>query len=103
LAEVKINLMTPDERVRLERVDGFIFNIQRDSVHDGPGLRTNVFLKGCPLRCDWCANPESQNFNPELALSETKCMNCGQFDTPCPIIWSNRDGSQQIKNLAERR
>ncbi|HXZ37755.1 MAG TPA: 4Fe-4S cluster-binding domain-containing protein, partial [Thermodesulfobacteriota bacterium] len=40
---------------------GIIFNIQRFSIHDGPGIRTSVFFKGCPLRCDWCSNPESQD------------------------------------------
>lgn len=43
---------------------GIIFNIQHFSIHDGPGIRTTVFLKGCPLRCPWCANPESQKFKP---------------------------------------
>ena len=46
------------EQRELEQVEGIVFDIQRYSVHDGPGLRTNVFLKGCPLRCAWCANPE---------------------------------------------
>lgn len=68
-------------------VEGIIFDIQRYSVHDGPGLRTNVFLKGCPLRCQWCANPESQARQPELALSVHDCMACGQFETTCPHRW----------------
>jgi pyruvate-formate lyase-activating enzyme len=46
-----------------------VFNIQRCSVHDGPGIRTTVFLKGCPLRCDWCHNPESLDGEPEVAIS----------------------------------
>ena len=60
--------LTPLDRTQLEAVEGIVFDIQRYSVHDGPGLRTNVFLKGCPLRCGWCANPESQQMQPELAL-----------------------------------
>ena len=44
---------------------GTILNIQRHCVHDGPGLRTTVFFKGCPLRCEWCCNPESQSFEQE--------------------------------------
>ncbi len=83
--------LTETEKARLEQVEGIIFDIQRYSVHDGPGLRTSVFLKGCPLRCGWCANPESQQPQPELALSESNCMTCGQFETPCPICWANRD------------
>ncbi|MDR1537995.1 MAG: glycyl-radical enzyme activating protein [Clostridiales bacterium] len=54
-----------------------IFSIQRYCLHDGPGIRTTVFLKGCPLRCAWCSNPESQNFWPELAWSEAGCIKCG--------------------------
>ncbi|MFZ7101286.1 MAG: (2S)-3-sulfopropanediol dehydratase activating enzyme [Peptococcaceae bacterium] len=53
---------------------GNIFNIQQFSVHDGPGIRTLVFLKGCPLRCSWCSNPESQNPQPELAYNSNKCL-----------------------------
>lgn len=57
---------------------GYIFNIQRYSVHDGPGIRTIVFLKGCPLSCQWCANPESQALQPELAYNENKCIGTEQ-------------------------
>ena len=53
---------------------GYVFNIQRYSLHDGPGIRTLVFLKGCPLRCPWCSNPESQRLEPELAYNESKCI-----------------------------
>lgn len=48
---------------------GIVFNIQHFSIHDGPGIRTTVFLKGCPLRCPWCANPESQKKAPEEMLT----------------------------------
>ena len=75
------------ERARLEQVEGIVFDIQRYSLHDGPGLRTNVFLKGCPLRCQWCANPESQSMQPELALFSHNCITCGQFEPACPICW----------------
>lgn len=87
----------------LEQVEGVVFDIQRYSVHDGPGLRTNVFLKGCPLRCAWCANPESQNLQPELMLAAHNCMTCGQFATPCPVCWE-RAGSANIRivELGER-
>ena len=53
---------------------GIVFNIQKYSVHDGPGIRTVVFLKGCPLRCLWCSNPESQKPGPELAYNPNKCL-----------------------------
>jgi len=53
-----------------------IFNIQRYSLHDGGGIRTVVFFKGCPLRCPWCSNPESQSFTPETMRKETLCTKC---------------------------
>jgi pyruvate formate lyase activating enzyme len=53
---------------------GLVFNIQKYSVHDGPGIRTIVFLKGCPLSCRWCSNPESQRLEPELAFNPGRCL-----------------------------
>lgn len=53
---------------------GIIFNIQKYAIHDGPGIRTTVFLKGCPLRCQWCHNPEGQSPEPELALWPSRCL-----------------------------
>jgi pyruvate formate lyase activating enzyme len=73
----------------LEQVEGVVFDIQRYSLHDGPGLRTNVFLKGCPLHCGWCANPESHDIQPELALFAHKCIVCGQFSEECPAKWQH--------------
>jgi pyruvate formate lyase activating enzyme len=55
-------------------VKGSIFSIQKYSVHDGPGIRTIIFLKGCSLRCDWCSNPESQSSRPQLAYNPEKCL-----------------------------
>ncbi len=63
---------------------GVIFNIQRFSLHDGPGLRTTVFLKGCPLRCLWCHNPESQSPSPEVMYWKTRCIGCGACAVSCP-------------------
>ena len=57
-----------------EKKQGLIFSIQKYSVHDGPGIRTVVFLKGCPLHCLWCSNPESQNPKPQLAYNKNKCL-----------------------------
>ncbi len=62
---------------------GIVFDIQRFSLQDGPGLRTLVFLKGCPLRCMWCSNPESQNCEPELLYDETRCTRCGSCVLAC--------------------
>ncbi|MGL4992385.1 MAG: glycyl-radical enzyme activating protein [Sarcina sp.] len=63
---------------------GRIFDIQRFSVHDGDGIRTVVFLKGCSLRCKWCCNPESQNYNKELFFIKNTCINCGECIKVCP-------------------
>ncbi len=62
---------------------GIIFNIQRYSIHDGPGIRTTVFLKGCPLKCFWCQNPESQRNQPEILLLRSNCTLCGKCLTVC--------------------
>ncbi|MEZ0536468.1 glycyl-radical enzyme activating protein [Caldicellulosiruptoraceae bacterium PP1] len=64
--------------------EGIVFDIQRCSVFDGPGIRTTVFLKGCPLRCKWCHNPESQNFLPEIMFFEEKCTLCNKCVDVCP-------------------
>lgn len=67
----------PDNRALL-------FDIQRYSLHDGPGIRTLVFLKGCPLRCLWCCNPESQQPAPEVAFHADLCTGCGRCAAACP-------------------
>ncbi len=71
---------------------GTVFDIRRYSIHDGPGIRTVVFLKGCPLRCWWCHNPESQSFEPEMIVRANRCIHCGACIEACPedaISWAD--------------
>lgn len=63
---------------------GILFDIQRFCVDDGPGIRTTVFFKGCPLGCIWCHNPESKSFQPELLYDGLKCAHCGACGKVCP-------------------
>ena len=63
---------------------GLVFDIQRCSLHDGPGIRTTVFLKGCPLRCKWCHNPEGLDPLPEISLTPTLCVGCARCVQVCP-------------------
>ena len=78
--------------------EGVIFNVQRFSLHDGPGIRTTVFLKGCPLRCQWCDNPESINPAPELGFARVRCNRCGKCLTACreEAIAVDLDGMPRI-------
>ena len=61
-----------------------VAEIQRFCMHDGPGVRTTVFLKGCPLRCAWCHNPETQDPEPEILFYKSKCIGCGTCGEICP-------------------
>ena len=63
---------------------GTIFDIKQFAVFDGPGIRTTVFLKGCPLRCEWCHNPEGLSFQPQIMVSKSACTHCGRCEAVCP-------------------
>jgi pyruvate formate lyase activating enzyme len=70
-------LQVQGRRVELGQSAGLVFDIKKFSIHDGPGIRTTVFLKGCPLTCWWCHNPEGQALEPELILRPDRCIGCG--------------------------
>lgn len=65
-------------------MNGIVFDIKRYAIHDGPGIRTTVFFKGCPLRCSWCQNPESQDTSVELSMQPSRCIRCGACLEVCP-------------------
>ena len=71
-------------------------NIQRWSLHDGAGIRTTVFFKGCPLRCRWCSNPESWRFEQQLLVDSNKCIGCGRCLEACPAQANILDGDHSI-------
>ncbi len=70
-------------------IKGLVFNIQRFSVNDGPGVRSIVFLNGCPLRCKWCCNPESQELKPVVMFKAVNCVGCGNCEVVCPTGAAN--------------
>lgn len=82
-----------------QATQGCVFNIQHYSVHDGPGIRTIVFLKGCPLSCRWCSNPESQKLMPEVAYNPNKCIgwaDCFRCGKVCPSQAVRQEASGKI-------
>ena len=84
---------------------GNVFDIQRFTVHDGPGIRTEVFLKGCPLRCLWCHSPESQNMKSDITLVEIRCIgveNCGECLKVCPT-GALKEGKTKYSNIQKEK
>ncbi len=82
---------------------GIVTHIQRYSIHDGPGIRTVVFFKGCPLSCLWCCNPETQSFKPELEFIKNICQQCGQCVKICPEKAVNPDLFCQEQKKIDRQ
>ncbi len=77
---------------------GIVFDIRKFSIHDGPGIRTTVFLKGCPLQCAWCHNPEGQSAAVELMLRPGRCIRCGACLEACPQGAISLDGDVPVTN-----
>ena len=78
-----VDITDPNSTKGGKYMKGTIFNIQKFCVNDGPGIRTTVFLKGCPLKCIWCHNPESQSEKTEIMFYKDKCVNCGRCAAVC--------------------
>lgn len=88
----------------MKEIKANVFNIQHYSLHDGPGIRTVIFFKGCPLRCRWCCNPESQSFRPEISFQAGKCLGagaCGYCRNVCTESAIEADGSCIRVNFAK--
>ena len=81
------------------KTTGIIFDTKRFSIHDGPGIRTTIFLKGCPLRCQWCHNPESQSLKPDVMLRPNRCITCLACLDECPQQAITINGNGPITNL----
>lgn len=72
-----------DAPTESQEVAAYVTNVQRFTIHDGPGIRTELFLKGCPLRCEWCSNPETYERFPQVGVFSTKCIGCGYCLKAC--------------------
>jgi pyruvate formate lyase activating enzyme len=88
----------PDPRqnkISAKPITGLIWDIKKYAIHDGPGIRTTVFLKGCPLRCPWCCNPESQDLCPEIIWLAENCIHCHRCLDNCPSQAISEEAGQK--------
>lgn len=91
----------------MREVTSLSLSLQKFSVHDGPGIRTTLFFKGCPLNCSWCHNPESQRYSAELLYDAEKCSHCGRCSNHCPQQaispngWTDRNHCQACGNCVD--
>ena len=88
------------EKKELHDEKGIIFNIQRFSIHDGPGIRTTIFFKGCPLSCLWCSNPEGIKPTPQIIVRQNKCIGCGECGKVCKqgaIQATSGNGTERVQ------
>lgn len=83
-------------------MEGMVFDIQRFSVHDGPGIRTTVFMKGCPLRCGWCHNPEGLSAQPQVQFLAEGCIGCGRCGGKRTLANADKCPAGALKRLGTR-
>jgi len=94
----------PEQSTDYRELTGLVYNIQRFAVHDGPGIRTLVYMKGCPLKCLWCSSPQSHRGVPEIMHLELHCKKCGSCVRSCPIeaiAFSEEKGPRILWDLCE--
>lgn len=99
IKSVKLPVNLVMENQLKEKLTGCIFDIKKYAIHDGPGIRTTVFLKGCPLRCKWCHNPESWKMNPELSLRRGRCIGCGRCIEACALGAISMDENLPVTDI----
>jgi len=88
---------SPDQLAASANPIGTLFNLMRFAVNDGPGIRTTVFLKGCPLSCLWCHNPESQMPTPEVMFAPERCIGCAECVRTCPNAALHWDEGKPVR------
>ena len=86
----------PEDTQKGSSSQGIIWKIDRNATHDGPGFRTALYFKGCPLKCKWCCNPEGQSASPILIFQQSKCNDCGLCIGACPVVALERRGPAKI-------
>jgi pyruvate formate lyase activating enzyme len=90
--------MHQSTRTELE-TKGLVFDIKKYAIHDGPGIRTTVFFKGCPLQCQWCHNPESRKADMEFGFRDNRCLRCGQCVDACPNEAISLNGNRPVTDI----